>query len=172
MTSKYSAENAKVRVFTYKEGLLSAVAHDLEIEVPVFSIEVEEETIRATFFARSLRVLHAIEAGSPKPGKLSDRDKKTIESNIASDVLQSARYPEIRFEGTRSGEAQQISIEGTLSIAGRSRKVRLEARKQDGTWNAETTIHQPDFGIKPYSAMLGALKIKPDIRVTFSLTES
>ena len=172
-SAKYSAANAKVRVFTFKEGLLSAVAHDLEIDVPVFNIDVDGETVRATFFARSLRVLHAIEANAPKPNALSARDKKTIESNIAGDVLQSARYPEIRFEGTaKRSETSEVEalIEGTLSIAGRSRMVRIEARLEGDTWRAETSLHQPDFGIKPYSAMLGALKIKPAVRVTLSLS--
>lgn len=170
MTStKYAAENAKVRIFTFKEGLLSAVAHDLEIDVPVFNIEVEDETVRATFFARSLRVLHAMEGNAPKPGALSEKDKKTIESNIAGDVLQSARYPEIRFEGKHSVSESRATIEGTLSIAGRSRQVRIDARLEDGAWRAETTLHQPDFGIKPYSAMLGALKIKADVRVSLTL---
>jgi len=173
MSDKYSAANAKVRVFTFKEGLLAAVAHDLEIDVPVFNIDVEEESVRATFFARSLRVLHAMDGSTPKPNALSARDKTNIESNIAGDVLHSARYPEIRFEGivkrSETSEAE-ASIEGTLSIAGRSRKVRIDARLEGGEWRAETTIHQPDFGIKPYSAMLGALKIKPDVRVTLSLS--
>lgn len=172
--SQYSAANAKVRVFTFKEGLLSAVAHDLEIDVPVFKIDVEGETVQATFFARSLRVLHAMDGATPKPSALSERDKKTIESNIAGDVLQSARYPEIRFEGTaKRSETSEVEalIEGTLSIAGRSRQVRIEARLDGEQWRAETTLHQPDFGIKPYSAMLGALKIKPDVRVTLSLSK-
>ena len=170
MTStKFAAENAKVRVFTFKEGLLSAVAHDLEIDVPVFNIEVEDEMVRATFFARSLRVLHAMEGHAPKPGAISEKDKTTIEKNIAADVLQSARYPEIRFEGKPTVNESQATIEGTLTIAGRSRPIRIEARLEDGQWRAETTIHQPDFGIKPYSAMLGALKIKADVRVTMSL---
>jgi len=34
---------------------------------------------------------------------------------------------------------------------------------------AEVPIHQPDFGIKPYSAMLGALKVKPDLVVRCSV---
>jgi hypothetical protein len=29
----------------------------------------------------------------------------------------------------------------------------------------EVTLHQPDFRIEPYRAALGALKIKPDVRV-------
>jgi hypothetical protein len=34
---------------------------------------------------------------------------------------------------------------------------------------AEVKIHQPDFGIKPYTAALGALKVKPDVLVRVSV---
>ena len=34
---------------------------------------------------------------------------------------------------------------------------------------AEVSLHQPDFGIKPYSAMLGTLRVKPDVTVVVSL---
>ena len=30
-------------------------------------------------------------------------------------------------------------------------------------------LHQPDFGIKPYSALLGTLKIKPEVTVRCSV---
>jgi hypothetical protein len=33
----------------------------------------------------------------------------------------------------------------------------------------EVTLHQPDYGIKPYSAMLGTLKIRPDVKVRIRL---
>ena len=51
-------------------------------------------------------------------------------------------------------------------LHGRSREITL---KRTGDDEAEVTLHQPDYGIKPYSAMFGALKIKPDIRVRLRL---
>jgi hypothetical protein len=34
---------------------------------------------------------------------------------------------------------------------------------------AEIKLHQPDFGIKPFTAALGALKVKPDVVVRVSV---
>jgi hypothetical protein len=34
--------------------------------------------------------------------------------------------------------------------------------------DARITVHQPDFGIRPYRALLGALAVKPDVVVTYS----
>jgi hypothetical protein len=32
-------------------------------------------------------------------------------------------------------------------------------------------MHQPDWGIKPFTALLGALKIKPDIELVVRVRE-
>jgi hypothetical protein len=34
---------------------------------------------------------------------------------------------------------------------------------------ARVRLHQPDLGIKPYSAMLGTLKIQPGVAVEISV---
>ncbi len=161
----YDASNAECRVFTFKEGLLSAVAHDLEIDVERFEVEVADDgSIVASFDAASLRVLDAVVDGTRAPGKLSARDKKKIDAYILSDVLRTKRHPKVRFESTKVGES---SVEGRLELHGRSKQISL---RRLGEAEAEVTLHQPDFGIKPFSAMLGTLKIKPGIRVRMRLT--
>jgi hypothetical protein len=42
-------------------------------------------------------------------------------------------------------------------------------RAEGDRWVAEMNIHQPDFGIKPYTAALGALKVKPEVMVRISV---
>jgi polyisoprenoid-binding protein YceI len=161
----YDAKDARCRVFTFKEGLLSAVAHDLEIDVTRFSVTVEGDTVTATFDPKSLRVLHAMHDGAPRAGALSDKDRAKIESNIEGDVLRVSRHPEIRFSAKASGS----ELDGTLTLAGRTRSLRVPFRTEGNRRVAEVTLHQPDFGIAPYSAMLGTLKIKPDVRVRIEL---
>ena len=41
----FDATSAECLVFTYKEGLLSALAHDLEIRVPGFEVDVDDATL-------------------------------------------------------------------------------------------------------------------------------
>ena len=161
----YDQSNAECRVFTFKEGLLSAVAHDLELEVTRFSVEVSEDgsSIRATFDAASLRVLDAMADGRPSPGTISAKDKRKIESNIVDTVLHAKRHPQIRFEST---SVSDTSVVGKLELHGRSKELRL-AREGD---TVTATIHQPDFGIKPFSAMLGTLKIRPSVEVKLSFS--
>lgn len=158
------ARTARCRVFTFKEGLLSAVAHDLELDVTSFELSWDESgRVDGRFDAGSLAVLHALHDGSPTSA-LSEKDKAKIVATVRSEVLQAARYPSISFAGTGTfGDVP--TVEGTLTLVGRSRPLRAVFRREGDSWTTRVVLHQPDFGITPFSAMLGALKIKADVHV-------
>jgi hypothetical protein len=52
---------------------------------------------------------------------------------------------------------------------GKARSIQTSIRADGDRWVAEVTVHQPDFGLKPYTAALGALKVKPDVIVRVSV---
>lgn len=173
--TRYGPEDSEVSVFTFKEGLLSAIAHDLELRVERFEISLSaaRDRVEASFDPRTIRVVDAIVDGRRSPGTLSDKDKAKIESNVVKDVIDVRRGPQVRFtssavEATPAG----LRVVGTLELSGRSRSLTVEAREDGDHFVVETRLHQPDFGIKPYSAMLGALKIKPDIDVRLRFPRS
>lgn len=165
-------QDGEVRVFTFKQGLLSAIAHDLEISVERFSITWDDARAKlsATFDARSLRVLHPIANGRPSPGALSPRDVAKIGSNIQNDVLRTERFGEVRFESSSlAAEGEGFVIGGALTIMARSNEITANVRREGARYVTELAIDQPRWGITPYSAMLGTLKIKPEIRVRVSI---
>jgi polyisoprenoid-binding protein YceI len=169
---RFSRGNAQCRVYTFKEGLLSAVAHDLELDVGTFEIEVADDraAVTATFDPRSIRVLHAMSDGRPNPGGLGAKDMDKIAATIVSDVIPVKKHPTIRFASTELTTVDGgWRVRGTLELAGRSRELTVVVRDEGEAAVAEVTLHQPDFGIKPYSAMLGTLKIKPDVKVTIRI---
>lgn len=168
----HDATTATCHVLTFKEGVLSAVAHDLRIRVERFSLAIDEAagTVEARISADSLRVDCAMKGGREDFAALSDRNKREIEGNIVSEVLHARRHPEIVFRSSAiAGEGDERRIDGTLSLHGRERPLRVTARRQAGRWTAEVELHQPDFGIEPYSAMLGTLKVRPTVRVRVSV---
>jgi hypothetical protein len=169
---RFDATSAECLVLTFKEGLLSAVAHDLQIRVTRFSIDIDDATraITARFEAGSLKVRGAVHDGALHEGTLSDADKRKIEQNIADDVLAVRSHPEIRFSSSEvTPEGDGFRVRGELALHGRTRPIEVVAQKKGDRLVAEVPIHQPDFGIKPYSAMLGTLKIKPDVIVRCSV---
>ncbi len=166
--ASFDQREARCRVFTFKEGLLSAVAHDLEIDVTRFRIEHEGGKVRAHFEAGSLRVLHAMVDGRAAPTAISARDRSKIEDNIRGDVLHVSRHPDITFEAALEG-APSDALSGELTLHGRTRTIRVNVRAEPTLWVGEVTLHQPDFSITPYSAMLGTLRIQPDVRVRIEI---
>ena len=170
--ARFDASSAECLVFTYKKGLLSAIAHDLKIRVAKFEIEVDEQSraIAARFDAASLRVMCAMQAGVKSPGTLSRDNKRQIEANIVGDVLDARTYPEIRFESSAvQDQGDAHVIKGTLSLHGKQRQITVRVRQEGDYYVAQARLHQPDFGIHPYSALLGTLKVQADVTVQVSV---
>ena len=154
-------------VYVYREGALSAVGHDLKLRVTDFTIEVgEEASVQARFRADSLRVVGVLRGGTVDEREPSAKDRKEIEGNIAREVLEAGRYPEIFFS---SKSVESARITGSLDLHGVRRDVSFEARQEGDRWAARVPIHQPDFRIKPYRALLGALRVKPEVVVEVSV---
>jgi hypothetical protein len=151
--------NADCRVFTYKDGLLSPFGHDLELRVTRFTIEENGGVIEARFSPDGFEVVNATGGAVP----LLPRDRASIPETIEKEIL---RKKEILFRSTQISDAE---IRGTLTIGGRSREIVCKHQIDGTRHTASARVHQPDFGITPYRAMLGALRLKPDIDVTVSL---
>ena len=166
MAARFDASSAECLVYTEKAGLLSGVAHDLKLRVEQFEILVDAGAVQARFDASSLRVVCALQGGRDQPQALSARDRREIEATILRDALDARRHPLIEFRSTRiEPQPAGASVEGILSLHGRERPLLLQATREDGRARIEARLHQPDFGIRPYTAMLGALRIKADVTV-------
>lgn len=170
--AKYDASTAECLVYTFKDGLLSKIGHDLKIRVTRFSLEIDDsKAITAELDARSLRVDCAVKDGQDDPYSLTEVDKSKIAGQIISDVLEAARHPVVRFVSRSVSRRDDggYDITGDLSLHGVTRSIDARTRVEDGRQVAEVAIHQPDYGIKPYRAVMGTLKVKPDVRVRLSV---
>jgi len=172
---RIDAGPAECLIFTYKEGLMSPIAHDLKIRVSRSTVDIDpaSRAIDARFDARSLEVVCARQGGRDRPGALSDSDKRQIEATLAADVLEVARHPEARFVSTSvepAGDGHHV--QGRLTLHGVTRPISFTTQALVAEQVAEVTLSQPDFGIKPYRAMLGALKLRADVTVRVALPTS
>jgi YceI-like protein len=170
---RFDQSQAECLVFTFKDGLLSKIAHDLKIAVTRFSVDVEPGSVRAEFDTRSLRVLTPMKDGKDNPGALNDGDKAKIAEQIVTDVLHSEQH------GTASFVSRSVtprpdgghSISGELTLHGVTKPINVETSAAGGRQVARIELHQPDFGITPFKAMMGTLKIKPDVIVQLSVPQ-
>jgi len=170
---RFDQSSATCHIFTYKEGMLSYLAHDLRINVTAFSIALggKDHFIDAHFDARSLRVDCAMENGRERPDLLSSRDRNDIDNNIIRDVLHTEQHPEILLQSSSvKKEGENYLVRADLTLAGRKQEISFGVRKEDSKkYAADVRLHLQDFGIKPFSALLGAIKIKPGILVRIEI---
>jgi polyisoprenoid-binding protein YceI len=165
----YDAQDSQCFVFTFKEGLLSPMAHDLRIAIGTFSIDVDEASgsIVASFDTSSLRVDTPMKDGAENPSALSASDKEKIAGQIREDVLHSSKFPAATFRSTSVSKRADggFDITGDLTLHGTTKPIQARSELSGGRQQVELTVHQPDFGITPYKAMLGTLKIQPDVKI-------
>lgn len=98
--------------------------------------------------------------------------EKILVRNNALRSLDAKKHPRITFVANDVEKADDgYRLTGTLTIHGSSRPqvVDVHTDDQGGNWwlSSETTVRQSDFGIKPYSQLLGALRVADDVVVSF-----
>lgn len=170
---RYTQNDAEALVFTFKDGLLSKVAHDLKVRVSRFSLDFDPAAskLSAEFDPTSLEVINAVHDGAEDPKALSAADKEKIASQIQKEVLETARHPKIQFISTQVARRPDggYSVKGDLTLHGTTRPLSTETRVEGGKQVAEVELNQPDFGVEPFKAMMGTLKVKPVVRVRISI---
>jgi polyisoprenoid-binding protein YceI len=103
---------------------------------------------------------------------LTGPEKILVRGN-ALKSLDAKHYPRIMFAANdieRTADGYRLT--GTLTIhdTSRSQVVDLRVEDQGGNWwlSSETAVRQSDFGIKPYSQLLGSLRVADDVTVAFA----
>jgi polyisoprenoid-binding protein YceI len=170
-------EHGQIVLRTFRDGLAAQAGHDLIIEVSRWSGElaVGDDLAPTSLEVRIDMGSLVVREGTGGIKPLSDRDKREIVVT-ARKVLGADRHPEATFTATdfkpAAGRGGEIS--GTLNLAGRTRPVALRVSESGpGAYQATTSVVQTEFGIKPYSGFLGALKVRDavDVQAQVSLPE-
>lgn len=175
---QFGMDKGRITLRTFRDGLVAQAGHDLTIEVArwsadlVVSADLAPASLKVTVDLGSLVVKDG--SGGLKP--LTDRDKREI-AVTARNVLKADRFPQAEFSATAFQRRPDTSgasdvtdgagtVRGTLSLAGQTGPVELSVQPVgSGQYQATTTIRQTDFGIKPYSGFLGALKVRDVVNV-------
>ena len=97
---------------------------------------------------------------------LGDDDKANIEQTIDEEVLlrQSITFRSTWVEPASDGGG--LSVQGELTLLGATRSLAFEiGAGEDGRLSATAVIKQSDWGMKPYSALFGTLKVVDEVEV-------
>jgi hypothetical protein len=160
--------DASITLYTFKEGLLSKLAHDLRLSVTRFEIRARGTELTARFEPRSLRIDGVIKDGALQRTEPSESDRRKIQQIMLDEVLRADDYSEIKFVGRTPSVEPPFPVQGELTLRGVTRPVSTLLVLRGERLSAELEITPSQWGIKPYRALGGALKVQDRIRIAIS----
>ncbi len=168
----------------FKAGMASGLAHDHVVRASEFSgklridpVSPSESSIAVTVRAASLVPDEPTVRERFKVAKqLSESDREKVKKTMdGAEQLSVLKFPEITFVSKRidvEGPGR-VKVSGIFTLHGVSREVSFPAAVSlaDGTFHGSGTLEfkQSEFGITPYSALLGAIRNQDTVRLHFDL---
>lgn len=164
---KLGPDNATLSVRTQKGGAASKAGHNLLIEVTSWSATLDvgadqrPASIELTADSTTMKILE----GTGGVMALGDNDKAGIAQTINDEVLKGTKI-EFRSSTVDASDADHFRVRGELDLAGKRLPLEFELTVgADGSLTGNAIIKQSKWGIKPYSALFGTLKVLDEVTV-------
>jgi polyisoprenoid-binding protein YceI len=162
-------DRGRIILRTFRDGLAAQAGHDLTIEATRWSgvLGVNDDLSPADLDIRIDMGALVVRDGTGGVKPLTDRDRREI-AVTARKVLASDQHPEAVFAaaGFEPEAGGGGEINGTLTIRGQARPLRVRVTQTGANrYHAEAQIVQTDYGIKPYTAFFGALRVRDAVDV-------
>lgn len=174
-TYSVGPDSGHLHLRTSREGVASRAGHDLLIAVQrwtgVVGVEAtpDPDALAVTINVEVNMTSFDVVEGTGGIAPLSAHDRAEI-SKTARRLLDVNRFPAATFASTLTvPTGTRGTIEGTLTIRGQSTLVSLDVTGGGTSWACRATIRQSDFGIKPYRAFFGALRLADPVVVEIAV---
>jgi polyisoprenoid-binding protein YceI len=159
-TYKLGPDNASLHVETGRSGAAAKAGHDLIIDVGSWEATLEVGDSSSLTLSADPTSL-SVREGKGGMQALKDDDKDDIRKTIDKDVL---KKKSIAFQSSSVEAAGDgLKVSGDLEMGGKTKPVTFDVTESGGS----ASIKQSDWGIKPYSALFGALKVNDEVKVVF-----
>lgn len=172
-THTFGPENGALWVMTTRTGAAAKAGHDLLIHVTAWqaTLEIGEDPAQTSVVfdadATSLRVRE----GTGGMQELGDDDKASIEQTIDDEVL---KRMDIQFRSTAvqtAADGTRMSVQGELTLVGEARPMAFDLTVgEDGRLAGSAAVKQTDWGITPYSALFGTLRVGDEVEVVIDVS--
>ena len=175
---------SQVIIYVYRTGRMARLGHNhvirvgqlegelwraerlaqsrVEVRVPVRGLVVDDAALRAA-------------AGPEFDTRPSREDIEGTRRNLLGpQVLDAAAHPWVVVKGTPAAvRTPDMELDAAITIRGQTLRlripVRLESMPNQVLASGEFGLRQSDFGITPFSVMMGALPVQDEVRVAFRL---
>jgi len=175
---------SQILVYVYRTGRMARLGHNhlvsagelegelwlaapfsasrLEVRIPLQGLVVDDPELR-------------VAAGSAFDTKPSAQDIESTRRNmLGAQVLDAAAYPWVIVRGAPAGGGpSDLELDVEVDIRGQTRRLRLPVNLESAPdrvlASGELRLRQSDFGITPYSVMMGALAVQDELRIVYRL---
>ncbi len=170
------ATASRFTVQAFATGLLSSFGHNPTIGIRDFSGEIECEPESYS----NARVHVAVRTSAMEVlDEMKRDDRQKLEQEMYGTVLEVSRFPEAVFDSKQitvqklGADLLRAQVSGDLTFHGTTQAHSFDARVTIlGSMlriSGEFPLRQSDYGIKPFSAAGGTLKLKDELKFGFEL---
>jgi polyisoprenoid-binding protein YceI len=158
--------HSPITVYVYKTGILSGLGQHHENNAPIESGELkdsENSSLELRIDSSELRVLDTDVSG--------DTRAKIQTTMLSAEALDVGHFPEIHFQstGVEAIGTDRWVMHGNLDLNGQSHPISFEVALKNGLYEGSAMLKQSDFGIEPVKVAGGAIVVKDEIKVAFSI---
>lgn len=156
--------SATLQVRTAREGAYARAGHDLVIEVTRWEATLDVAGDDISLFLTADSTSLEPRWGLNGLNSLTDQNRDDIRKSIATKILKGAS---ISFRSTRAHEADGgLRVRGDLTIGPVTRDMAFVLRMSSSArLDVSAQLMQSNWDIKPFSAMLGTLKVRDTLEV-------
>lgn len=154
-----------ITVHAGKAGLLSAAGHDHVVSAPISAGVLSDSAASHIEFTVETAKMTVTDTD------VDDKTRAQIQKDMDEKTLDIARYPEIAFKSSRVEKVAegQWKVEGMLALHGVTKPVSLNVKRDGEAYAGHAILKQTDFGIKPFRAGGGMIKVKNEVTIDFEL---
>ena len=167
-TYELRPSDGTLSVRTGKKGAAAKAGHNLLIAVERWGATVDlaadpaQSVLELTVDSTSMTVLE----GTGGMHSLGDDDKHGIAQTINQEVLKGTAIS-FRSTAVRPDGDGKLHVTGDLELSGGINLVAFDLEiADDGRLTGSARLKQSDWGMKPYTALFGTLKVSDEIQVS------
>uniref|UniRef100_UPI0026EADD84 YceI family protein n=1 Tax=Thiohalomonas denitrificans TaxID=415747 RepID=UPI0026EADD84 len=145
------------RLHGYVQRGEGAESGQVDLYLSVYDLEVDDPELRAAAGFES---------------ELSQEDIRGTRRNMLTEVLDAERYPWVRLRAeplARYGDTLRLGVD--LTLHGETRRLEMPVTLVDSSESLEArgsfSLHQSEFGIEPFSALGGGLRVRDRLDFRF-----
>jgi polyisoprenoid-binding protein YceI len=165
-TYELGPQDGKLLVRTGKGGAASKAGHNLLIEVErwsataQFADDLSQSVLELTADSTSF----SVKEGTGGVKALDEDDRRGIAQTINQEVLKGTPIS-FRSTAVRPDGDDRLHVTGDLELVNGVNLIAFDLSVADGRVTGRATVTQTEWGMKPYSALFGTLKVTDEVGV-------